>query len=144
MNATKQSRKEKIIWREEKVNDFKAYITSSEFKEHLEKASDKMNECIDTSIQMFTHALLSAASCMKKTVTVGSSPEHRSPWFDAECRQMKKEVRKCLRHFRKSKDPEDYSVYGRKRKAYKQLVQKKKNDERNGPNRCFAGLNEQS
>ena len=38
----------------------------------------------DTSIQMFTHALLSAASCMKKTVTVGSSPEHRSPWFDAE------------------------------------------------------------
>ena len=126
-----QSRKEKIIWREEKVNDFKAYITSSEFKEHIEKASDKMNECIDTSIQMFTHALLSADSCMKKTVTVGSSPEHRSPWFDAECRQMKKEVRKCLRHFRKSKDPEDYSVYGRKRKAYKQLVQKKKNDERN-------------
>ena len=81
-----------------------------------------MNECIDTSIQMFTHALLSAASCMKKIVTVGSSPE---------CRQKKKEVRKCLRHFRKSKDPEDYSVYGRKRKAYKQLVQKKKNDERN-------------
>ena len=41
-----QSRKEKIIWRDEKVNDFKAYITSSEFKEHIEKASDKMNECI--------------------------------------------------------------------------------------------------
>ena len=122
-----QSRKEKIIWREEKVNDFKA----SGFKEHIEKASDKMKECIDTSIQMFTHVLLSTASCMKKTVTVGSSPEHRSPWFDAECRQMKKEVRKCLRHFRKSKDPEDYSVYGRKRKAYKQLVRKKKNDERN-------------
>ena len=80
---------------------------------------------------MFTHALLSAASCMKKTVTVGSSPEHRSPWFDAECHQMKKELRKCLRHFRKSKDPEDYSMYGRKHKAYKQLVQKKKNDERN-------------
>ena len=55
-----------------------------------------MNECIDTSIQMFTQALLSAASCMKKTVTVGSSPEHRSPWFDAECRHMKKEVRNSL------------------------------------------------
>ena len=27
---------------------------------------------------MFTHALLSAASCMKKTVTVGSSPERQS------------------------------------------------------------------
>ena len=50
MNATKhrveKSRKEQIVRREEKVNDFKAYITSSEFKEHIEKASDKMNECI--------------------------------------------------------------------------------------------------
>ena len=80
---------------------------------------------------MFTHALLSAASCMKKTVTVGSSPEHRSSWFDADCRQMKKEVREYLRHLKKAKDPEDYSEYGRKRKAYKQLVQKKKNDEQN-------------
>ena len=44
---------------------------------------------------------------------------------------MKNEVRTCLRHFRNSKDPEDYSVYGRKRKAYKQLVQKKTNYERN-------------
>ena len=45
-----QSRKEKIVWREEKVNDFKAYITPSEVKEHIEKASDQMNECIGTSI----------------------------------------------------------------------------------------------
>ena len=89
-----QSRKEKIVWREEKVNDFKAYITPSEVKEHIEKASDQMNECIDTSIQMITHALLSAANCMKKTVTVGSSPEHRSSWFDADCRQMKKRSQK--------------------------------------------------
>ena len=44
---------------------------------------------------------------------------------------MKNEVRTCLRHFRNSQDPEDYSVYGRKRKAYKQLVQKKTNYERN-------------
>ena len=50
---------------EEKVNDLKEYVTSSEFTEHI--ASDEINDCIDTSIQVFTHALLNAASCMKKT-----------------------------------------------------------------------------
>ena len=53
---------------------------------------------------MFTHALLSDASCMKKTVTVGSSPEHRSPWFDAECRQiLKKEKKKKIKKIQDAK-----------------------------------------
>ena len=39
-----QSRKEKIVWREEKVNDFKAYITSSEFKEHADITSSEFKE----------------------------------------------------------------------------------------------------
>ena len=48
--------------------------------------------------------LLSAESCKMKSFNVGSYPQHISHWFDTDCQEMKQELRKCFRYFRKSKD----------------------------------------
>ena len=57
--------------------------------------------------------LLSAESCKMKPVNVCSYPQHISRWFDTDCQEVKQELRKCFRYFRKSKD---------KGRAYKCLL----------------------
>ena len=90
-------KKEKIFWCEEKVNDVKDYVTSVEFRDHVERAIGMMDDCINASIEIFTQALLTAAGCMLKTVKVITGTQNRSSWFDTECHKKKKDVRKCLR-----------------------------------------------
>ena len=111
--------------------DFKDYVTSIEFRDHVERATGMMDDCIDASIEIFTQALLTAAGCMLKTVKVRIGTQNRSSWFDAECHKKKKDVRKCLRHFRNSRDSHDLVIYQSRRKEYKCLLQKKKREEQN-------------
>ena len=47
--------------------------------------------------------LFSAERCKMKTVNVGSYPQHIARWFDTDCQEVKQELRKCFRYFRKSK-----------------------------------------
>ena len=69
---------------------------------------------ISSSVQMFVYALHSVASYTMKVANLGSYPQHKSPWFGTDWQEnMKTELRKCHRHLSKSKDPEDYLVYGR-------------------------------
>ena len=67
-----QGKKEKIFWCEEKLQDFKDYVTCVEFRDHVERATGMMDDCINASVEMFTQALLTAAGCMLKTVKVKS------------------------------------------------------------------------
>ena len=90
-----------------------------------------MDDCVNASIEIFTQALLTAAGCMLKTVKVRTGTQNRSSWFDAECHKKKKDVRKCLRRFRNSRDPHDLVIYQSQRKEYKCLLQKKKREEQN-------------
>ena len=48
---------EKIFWCEEKVQDFKDYVTSVAFRDHVERATGKMDDCINASIEIFTQAV---------------------------------------------------------------------------------------
>ena len=59
-----QAKKEKIFWCEEKVQDFKDYVTSVAFRDHVERATGMMDDCINASIDIFIQALLTAAGCM--------------------------------------------------------------------------------
>ena len=80
---------------------------------------------ISSSVQMFMHALPSVGCYMMKVANFGSYQQHRSPWFDTGLQEnIKTELRKCHRHLRKSKAPEDYLVYRRKHRACKHLLQK--------------------
>ena len=126
-----QAKKEKIFPYEEKVQDFKGYVTSVEFRDHVERATGIMDDCVNASIEIFTQALLTAAGCMLKTVKVRTGTQNRSSWFDAECHKKKKDVRNCLRRFRNSRGPHDLVIYQSQRKEYKCLLQKKKREEQN-------------
>ena len=69
--------KGKDIWCEEKVQDFKDYVTSVEFRDHVERATGMTDDCINASIEIFTQALLTAAGCMLKTVKVRTGTQNR-------------------------------------------------------------------
>ena len=100
-----QAKKEKIFWCEEKVQDFKDYVTSVEFRDHVKRATGMMDDCINASIEIFTQALPAYCSGLHlKTVKVRTGTQNRSSWFDAECHKQKNDVRKCLRRFRNSRD----------------------------------------
>ena len=131
-----QVKKEKIFWCEEKVHDFKDYVTSVEFRDHVERATGMMDDCINASIEIFIQSLLTAAGCLLTTVKVRSGTLNRSSWFDAECHK-KKDVRKCLRRFRNSRDSHDITIYQNQRKEYKCLLQKKKREEQNVRVHCL-------
>ena len=47
-------RKEKVIWHGGKVHDFKlfSFFLNHQFEEQIEKVTDVMNDCIDSSVQM--------------------------------------------------------------------------------------------
>ena len=42
-----------IFWREDKVYDFKQCVASSEFRYHIVRVTDIMDDCISTSIEIF-------------------------------------------------------------------------------------------
>ena len=95
-------RKEKVILHGEKVqvsnlkkiffNIFRVWRTN--------RKSDWCNEwlyrCFCSNVM---DVLLSAEM---KTVNVGSYPQHIARWFDTDCQEVKQELRKCIRYFRKS------------------------------------------
>ena len=53
-----------------------------------------------------------------------------STWFDAECYQKKKLVRRMISCFKRSGLEEDKILYSAQRKEYKHIMKNKKNDHR--------------
>ena len=68
---------------------------------------------------------------MLKPVKGGRARQNKPSWFDTECHNMKKNVRKCLRRVTNSRDSTDFAVYKNQRKEYKRSLQKKTYDEQN-------------
>lgn len=118
---------EKYVWNTEKAAQFTDCIKSDKFREQMCNAIDLLNECPSRSLDIFTNSILNAASCMKQTVTRGGSKKYqKAKWFDEECLLKKKEVKRCLKCFRKSRRKEDYKEYARERREYKSMIQQKK------------------
>ena len=60
--------------------------------------------------------------------TVGNTRQGGSVWFDRECRQKKKSLRKLLACFRKTGEQCDKLAHNCSRKEYKQFIEAKKRD----------------
>ena len=70
--------KKNLVW----GHDLKQFITSPEFKEQIERATDVTNAqffCSDVY-----DALLSVASYMMKVANFRSYPQHKSPQFKTQ------------------------------------------------------------
>ena len=68
--------------------------------------------------------LYGAAACMIKTA--GHKKKRLNDWFDQECAQMKKSVKRQLRKFRRTNNHGEREKYVKYRKEYKLLWMKKK------------------
>ena len=76
-----------------------------------------IDHSLDASLDIFTESILEAASSMRKTIVRGGSKTcAKAKWFDAECSAKKKEVKECLKSFRKTRENTDYVEYANQRK----------------------------
>ena len=83
----------KIFWNEDKVYNLKQYIASSEFRDHTERAVDIMDDGINTSIEIFIQALLTAVGYMLKAVKSRSARriilvQHRMLQYDEKWNKL--------------------------------------------------------
>jgi len=81
--------------------------------------ADQLGELYDSEITSVLDRLIPA-----KTVTIGRRPS--DPWFDSECRQSKREVRRLERSSRRLKTPEATSAWYSKRHQYRALLWRKR------------------
>ena len=106
------------------------YPKNSEKK--INEAVNLIEDGPEESLSVITDCLFNAASGMKKNIVQGGNSRYQNcKWFDKECFSKKKEVKVCLKRFRKSKDKEDYEQYAKQRKEYKSMLGKKKCAEKN-------------
>lgn len=117
---------QKLSWNTAKCEQFLQNLSSKQFTDSLARAMNSVEECIDTSLEIFTSALIDAATCMKKTHFIGKKVHDKSPWFDDECQVLKRNTRKALRLFRRTKNLTDNIAYQTLRKQYKHLIRTKK------------------
>ena len=120
----------KFSWNPDCEQQFKDFIWSDSFKSKLNDAVLKINTNINESIQIFNNALKSCVECMKKKIKI-SSDSRNDDWFDFECVMFRRTVRRNLRIFRKTLDPNDREQYCKSRREYKNLILRKKKEYKN-------------
>ena len=126
-NVNEQVRVEKFFWSVNNLSTFVNCISSNAFLEQIKEATDLIDCDLEASLSLFTESLLNAAVSMKKTVVRGGSRKYRqAKWFDAECHAKKKEVKRCLKLFKKNGHSVDYDEYAKHRREYKALLKNKK------------------
>ena len=61
------------------------------------QATELINDDVEASVKLFNSAVKLAGDCMKRTFASGNISG--KPWFDLECTEKRRVVRKALRKF---------------------------------------------
>ena len=93
-----------------------AVLTLVISKNKITIATNSIDECIDRALQEFTGSMFEVSRCMRKKCELGKSHKGGSAWFDAECYQKNKLVRRMLSCFKTSGLDEDKILYSAQRK----------------------------
>jgi len=118
---------ERIVWDKSKVNCFKDLLVSEPITEQLAKAMSEIDENVDDALSTFTGCLLSASEGMKKRFKQGQCASRREAmWFDSECQEEKKNVRKLLQQYRTNYTTDDRVQYTEARNKYVLMMKEKK------------------
>ena len=78
-------------------------LTSAGFQEAIDNALASIGTDINSAVSILTNALLESASCMKKNMNYNSTGNFKAKWFDEECFQLKREVKRTLRRYRRKR-----------------------------------------
>jgi hypothetical protein len=112
-NDATQQGGEKIVWTDECANVYKNELESDEFLNSLFMATNVLSTSVNDGLNQFVNALYSAAACMVRSV--GHNTKRFNDWFDYECIQKQKEVKRLLKRAQRCKKEKDKKE---KRKEY--------------------------
>ena len=93
----------RIIWDENKVNEFVHAINNDDSVTNIRKAYEHIeHNNIDGAVACYNTILKEASSCMVKRIPKSTAICNAPEWFDVDCKNLKRTVQKNLRHFRKT------------------------------------------
>lgn len=129
LTANKNVYVDKMVWQTDKVDTFRNNLNAPEFINNLESAKQSLDTSINDALLLFNEAVKSASVCMVKKCNV-TRCVYDAPWYDAECREAKRECRRKLRRYRRNKVTELLLPYLESKIIYKQLRDLKRRDYR--------------
>ena len=118
---------EKIVWDADRIEEFVATVDTDESKQKIKEIAEKVPTDINSAVQDLSNLLTSAASNMKRSFpTQASGTRMGATWYDKECHQVRKSVRKSLRKYRKVRTELNKAEYIQSKKLYRNLLRAKR------------------
>ena len=115
----------KLVWSEDKRESFIHDLNSPENCAEIQRAMNLIDTYLNEAASVFTNALsfVSVSLVKKQSTNIALNQ-----WFDRECREKRKTIRKALRIFTRTRFVSDRNSYCAARKEYKKLIFKKRRD----------------
>ena len=116
----------RLIWNESLTEQYKENLQEAleSTLTTLKQENAAVELDIDDVVSKITKGLLNSGTCMEKSFLRRKSIK-KLPWFDGECYDSRRKVRRLLRVFKRSMLKEDRDEYFANKKAYKLLVKTK-------------------
>jgi CRISPR/Cas system-associated protein endoribonuclease Cas2 len=116
---------EKYIWNDTLKDGYVNSLLSSPSSSRLEDAISLIDSDVDQALCLLNGIIKDSAEQMKKRIYLNGKRKEET-WFDKECREARRLVRKTLRRFRKTLSDEDRFEFCKSRREYKNLLFLKK------------------
>ncbi|MCB4763941.1 MAG: reverse transcriptase family protein, partial [Sulfurovum sp.] len=119
---------QKYIWDANKAQDYYDMFFTKEVSALFTPATELISYDAEAAVKVFNDTVKLAGDSMKRTVTSGNVSG--KPWFDHECTEKRRVVRKALRKFNAVKSDSNSNEfrinYTEERREYKQLLKQKR------------------
>ena len=115
---------EKFVWNPDFAHTFYANMNSEEAKNVFERVMYMIDVDVNAAIDIFNNFVKLQASPLKKRII--ADKKYKSEWFDRECSEERRKVRKTLKNFRKCPTAENRQRYCKMRREYKNLIHHKR------------------
>ena len=116
---------EKFVWNPANAHLFIDSMCTNETFAMLDHAVSLIDQDINEALYVFDECIRQKADCMKKRIPVYKS-KNSEDWFDKECHDSRKMVRKLLRVFRRTLKSCDRDAFCKARREYKNMLKRKK------------------
>ena len=116
---------EKFCWDQALVNQYVNLLSCANSRSLMEEAIRFIDVDVNVALRKFTELIKISARDMKKRICVNGR-KYDNGWFDKECRDYRKKVRKALKDYRKTLKEEDRFNFCKIRREYKHFLNIKK------------------
>ena len=124
VNDKKKIYIEKFVWNSDNIQEFDNCFLSDDMSFKLFEAFQCIDVDVKLALSIFNECLREIATCMKKRICVNC--DRKIEWYDVECRNKRKELRKLLKKYKRTNQPVDRHNFCRSRREYKHLLHRKK------------------